>query len=47
MRVIVTPHSSGSCPGNHHRATEIFLENLERYSKGGRLSNEVVGEGRS
>ena len=40
--VIVTPHSSGTCPGNHHRATEIFLENLGLYLKGGPLRNEVA-----
>jgi phosphoglycerate dehydrogenase-like enzyme len=39
--VIVTPHSSGTCPGNHLRATEIFLENLAQYLKGGVLRNEV------
>jgi len=44
-QVIVTPHSSGSCPGNHVRATEIFVENLERYSKGGPLRNEVAPPG--
>ena len=39
--VIVTPHSSGTCPENHLRATEIFLENLAHYVKGGPLRNEV------
>lgn len=41
--VIVTPHSSGASIGNHVRATEIFLENLARYLKGGALRNEVDG----
>ena len=39
--VIVTPHSSGTNPGNHARATEIFLENLGRYVRGESLRNEV------
>lgn len=40
--VIVTPHSSGTNPGNHARATEIFLENLGRFARGERpLRNEV------
>jgi phosphoglycerate dehydrogenase-like enzyme len=43
--VIVTPHSSGTCPGNHLRATEIFLENLAQYLKGGALRNEVAPTG--
>lgn len=45
QNVIVTPHSSGTSPANHHRATEIFLENLARYVKGAgegwALRNEV------
>lgn len=45
--VIVTPHSSGTCPGNHDRATEIFLENLTRYVKGAPLLNAVSAEGRA
>lgn len=39
--VIVTPHSSGTCPENHLRATEIFLENLAHYVRGEPLRNEV------
>jgi phosphoglycerate dehydrogenase-like enzyme len=39
--VIVTPHSSGTSPGNHHRATEIFIDNLARYVRGEPLRNEV------
>lgn len=39
--VIVTPHSSGNCPENQLRATEIFLENLDRYTRGEPLRNEV------
>jgi phosphoglycerate dehydrogenase-like enzyme len=39
--VIVTPHSSGTCPENHLRATELFLENLDHYVKGRPLRNEV------
>jgi phosphoglycerate dehydrogenase-like enzyme len=40
-QVIVTPHSSGTNPGNHHRATQIFLDNLGRYVRGESLRNEV------
>jgi phosphoglycerate dehydrogenase-like enzyme len=39
--VIITPHSSGTCAGNHARATAIFLENLGRYVRGEPLRNEV------
>ncbi len=40
--LIVTPHSSGTCPENRLRATEIFLENLDKYVKGEPLRNEVA-----
>ena len=40
--VIITPHSSGTNPGNFHRATEIFLDNLARYVRGDTLRNEVT-----
>jgi phosphoglycerate dehydrogenase-like enzyme len=40
--VIVTPHSSGTTPANHPRATAIFVENLRRWRKGEALVNEVV-----
>ena len=39
--VIVTPHNSGDSPGNLHRASAIFLDNLERYGRGDALRNEV------
>jgi phosphoglycerate dehydrogenase-like enzyme len=39
--VIVTPHSSGTSPGNFHRASEIFVENVGRYVRGEPLRNEV------
>jgi len=39
--VIVTPHSSGTTPGNTDRATAIFLENLGRYRRGEPLRNEI------
>lgn len=39
--VIVTPHNSGSTPGNDVRATEIFLDNLGRYVRGEPLRNEM------
>lgn len=39
--VIVTPHNSGAAPGNAARATEIFLDNLQRYCLGDPLRNEV------
>ena len=39
--VIVTPHTSGTTPGNQDRVAAIFLENLERYLKGSQLQNEA------
>ena len=39
--VIVTPHSSGTSPGNFFRATDLFLENLRRYRAGEPMQNEV------
>jgi phosphoglycerate dehydrogenase-like enzyme len=39
--VLVTPHSAGTAPGGDERATQIFLENLERYLRGAALVNEV------
>lgn len=42
--VIVTPHSSGTNPGNEGRATEYFLENLSRYRRGEPMRNEVGGQ---
>jgi phosphoglycerate dehydrogenase-like enzyme len=40
--VIVTPHSSGTSPGNDARATAIFLENLRAFEAGHPLRNEVA-----
>jgi len=40
-RVVVTPHASGSNPGNDRRAAEIFVDNLARYVGGKPLRNEV------
>jgi D-2-hydroxyacid dehydrogenase (NADP+) len=40
--VIVTPHNSGDSPGNLHRATAIFVDNLARYGRGDALRNEVA-----
>jgi phosphoglycerate dehydrogenase-like enzyme len=40
--VIVTPHSSGTNPGNDQRATAIFLENLRAFEAGLPLRNEVA-----
>lgn len=39
--VIVTPHSSGDEPGNHERASDIFLQNVERYRAGRPLLNDA------
>lgn len=39
--VIVTPHNSSVATGNAERVYEIFVDNLARWSKGGRLVNEV------
>jgi len=41
--VVITPHSAGTNPGNDDRATAIFIDNLWRYVRGERLSNEVAG----
>ena len=40
--VILTPHSSGTNPGNDERAAAIFFENLRRFRAGEPLRNEVV-----
>ena len=40
-RVIVTPHSAGTNPGNARRATEIFVDNVGRFERGEPLRNEV------
>lgn len=40
--VIVTPHASGDTPGNRVRASEIFLDNLGRFTRGEPLRNEVA-----
>ena len=39
--VLITPHSSGTSPGNNLRASEMFLHNLRAYAGGGPLLNEV------
>jgi phosphoglycerate dehydrogenase-like enzyme len=39
--VLITPHSSGTSPGNQIRASEIFIENLRGYVRGDALRNEV------
>ena len=40
-RVVVTPHASGTNPGNHLRAAQAFVENLDRYVRGEPLRNEA------
>lgn len=40
--VLVTPHSSGTTPANHPRATAMFVENLQHWGRGEPLVNEVV-----
>jgi len=40
-RVIVTPHSAGTNPGNDERATAIFLDNLRRWRAGEPLLNQT------
>ncbi len=42
--VIITPHSSGTTPGNEVRASRIFLENLGAYERGDALRNEVFAK---
>lgn len=39
--VIITPHCAGSMPDYRERAFKIFLENLERFTQGKDLLNEV------
>ena len=43
--VLITPHSSGTSPGNQDRASEVFLENLGAYLRGESLRNEVGASG--
>lgn len=40
--VLVTPHSSGTSPGNAVRAFQIFADNLQRYGCSEPLRNEAV-----
>jgi phosphoglycerate dehydrogenase-like enzyme len=42
--VIITAHNSGLTPRYQERALEIFLENLRRYRRGGKLLNVVNKE---
>jgi phosphoglycerate dehydrogenase-like enzyme len=39
--VIITPHNSGSSDGTSGRAAEAFLANLDRWTRGAPLHNEV------
>jgi phosphoglycerate dehydrogenase-like enzyme len=39
--VIVTPHSSGTSPGNLFRSAELFVENLGRWVRGEPLRHEI------
>jgi D-2-hydroxyacid dehydrogenase (NADP+) len=41
-RVVVTPHASGTNPGNHVRAAEAFVDNLVRFARGEPLRNEAA-----
>ena len=40
MHVIVTPHNASSS-GNDRRGAEIFLRNLEKFSRGENLLNQL------
>jgi D-2-hydroxyacid dehydrogenase (NADP+) len=40
--VIVTPHSSGSTASTRRRATELFVEEFERFARGRPFAREVV-----
>jgi phosphoglycerate dehydrogenase-like enzyme len=42
--VIVTPHSSGTTPGNHVRSAELFVANVARWVRGEPLRHEVRAE---
>lgn len=37
--VIITPHSAGTTPLAAHRAAEVFLDNLRRFTEGSTLRN--------
>jgi phosphoglycerate dehydrogenase-like enzyme len=37
--LIVTPHNASASAGNERRSVDIFLENLERWARGGPLLN--------
>ena len=41
-KVAITPHSSALGDGRHHRAAEVFVENLRRYLAGDPLLHEVT-----
>lgn len=41
-KVVVTPHSSALGDGRHHRAAEVFVENLRRFVGGEPLLHEVT-----
>ncbi|HEY3283739.1 MAG TPA: D-2-hydroxyacid dehydrogenase, partial [Armatimonadota bacterium] len=43
-QVILTPHVSGSSPGNHRRTLDLFLDNLRRFTQGEELRNLVDKE---
>jgi phosphoglycerate dehydrogenase-like enzyme len=40
-RVVVSPHNAAGGAGRHDRLSAIFLDNLGRYVRGERLSNEL------
>ena len=42
--VIVTPHSSGTTPGNQVRSAELFVANVARWVRGEPLRHEVRAE---
>lgn len=39
--VLITPHSSGATASTHHRALDVFVENLSRFMTGRPLHNEL------
>lgn len=39
--VLISPHDSGASTGNAFRASELFLENLARWSRGDELAHEI------
>jgi phosphoglycerate dehydrogenase-like enzyme len=40
--VIITPHSSGVTSRSYRRSIDLFIDNLDRYTRGDALRNVVT-----